>query len=100
MLWLSGATSLVSFAAAVAIGEGSARWFLLPVGTLPIGATLVAYFMWALRDPDRLQSEEYMLEQQRILMMERKSTGDGPRIEAKPDMSDYIDPDSETEVRG
>lgn len=41
-----------------------------------------------------------MLEQQRILMMERKSTGDGPRIEAKPDMSDYIDPDSETEVRG
>jgi len=37
------------------------KYLLFGMGSLPFVATVVAYFIWMFRDPDRLQSEEYVL---------------------------------------
>lgn len=73
LLWLSAVATPTSFIAAWAAGFDTFAGVLLCFfGGLPVIATLVAYAGFALRDPDRLQSEEYRLRQRAIQLLYRK----------------------------
>jgi hypothetical protein len=54
------------------------KYLLVMLGAFPVLATLVAYFILLFRDPDRLQSEEFVLRQQELTIYRRSEEG-GPR---------------------
>lgn len=66
LLWLCGIVIPFSIFSAY-LSRGWMRVFFCILIAVVIGLTLVAYFIWTFRDPDRLQSEDYQLEKQRIL---------------------------------
>src|SRR5208282_3286026 len=70
--WLVGLTTPLSFVTAVIITDRLVRIGLLAFATLPIIVTIVAYFIFMFRDPDRLQSEEYQLRQRALRMLYRR----------------------------
>jgi hypothetical protein len=52
---------------AIYFAQGDYKFYFFMVFALTVAATLSAYFIWMFKDPDRLQSEDYQLAQQRIL---------------------------------
>ncbi len=64
------------------------------LGALPIVGAVIAYFLYFCLDRDRLQSEEFVLKQRELSIIERKGlppialdmneTEDSPMIEAEP----------------
>jgi hypothetical protein len=48
------------------------KYFLFGVGAFPIFATLVAYFIFMFRDPNRLQSEEYQLHHEALQILHKR----------------------------
>jgi hypothetical protein len=72
LLWLVGIVTPVTLVLAVAVGETWTRAALLSLGAFPVVVTIVAYFVFMFRDPDRLQSEEYRLRQRALQMLYRK----------------------------
>lgn len=56
----------MSITAAYATNDG-VREFFCALAASPVLFALLAYFIWMFKDPNRLQSEEYQLAQQRIL---------------------------------
>lgn len=48
------------------------RYGLVALGALPVLTLIAAYLYFMLRDPDRLQSEEFVLRQQELTVTERK----------------------------
>jgi hypothetical protein len=66
LLWLCGIIELSAIPAAC-LSNGYAKVFFCALAAFPVIAAIIAYFVWMFRDPNRLQSEDYQLEKQRIL---------------------------------
>ena len=71
LLWLVGLTMPFSVLAAVFVDGRLLKLTFLGFAGISIGSTLVAYFIFMFRDPDRLQSEEYQLRQRELRMIYR-----------------------------
>ena len=65
LLWICGITEIVAVPAAFFSNDG-AQIFFCSLAAFPVGAALIAYFIWMFRDPNRLQSEDYQIKQQII----------------------------------
>ncbi|MFX4222522.1 MAG: hypothetical protein ACMVO3_17095 [Thalassobaculum sp.] len=65
ILWLSGIVTPISIILATTSSAHFAPW-LLALGAIPVLVSITAYIYFMVKDPDRLQSEEYNLERQRI----------------------------------
>jgi hypothetical protein len=63
LLWLSAIVALIAWPAAC-VTTGNIQVFFAAMGALPVIFSLVAYLIWMFKDPDRLQSEDYQLDQQ------------------------------------
>src|SRR5260221_2875679 len=73
ILWLTAVVMPASFIAGWAAGFQTLLGVLLVIlGAIPALAAVVAYMMFALRDPDRLQSEEYRLRQRAVQLLYKK----------------------------
>jgi hypothetical protein len=71
LLWLVGLTMPFSVVAAVFVDSQPLKLTFLGFAGISIVSTLVAYFIFVFRDPDRLQSEEYQLRQRELRMIYR-----------------------------
>jgi len=72
MLWLTAVGMPVSFVAAYFAGFDSTAGILLAaLGALPLLIGCATYVWFALRHPDRLQSEEYLLRQRELLILSK-----------------------------
>ncbi len=65
LLWLCGICEIFAVPAAV-ISKGGLQVFLCCLAGLPVIAAIIAYFIFMFRDPDRLQSEDYQINRQKI----------------------------------
>ncbi len=72
LLWLVGLTTALSFGTAIVINDRLIRVGLLAFAALPVIVTIIAYFIFMFRDPDRLQSEDYRIRQRAIQLLYRK----------------------------
>jgi uncharacterized membrane protein len=72
LLWLVGLTTPSAFILAAVIGDLLTRWLLIGFAALPVVATVIVYIVFMLRDPDRLQSEEYRIRQRALQILSRK----------------------------
>lgn len=78
LLWASATATPICFTTSYVFGGDPLLHYALAVlGCSPILLMLVAYIYFMLREPDRLQSEEFVLRQQEISTFERKA---GPPI--------------------
>jgi hypothetical protein len=66
LLWLCGII-VPTTPPAIYFTQGDYKLYFFMVFALTVTATLSAYFIWMFKDPNRLQSEDYQLAQQRIL---------------------------------
>lgn len=83
LLWLIGITLLPAVAVTL-FGTGYLAWAVCGVFLIPIPATIVAYFMWMFRDPDRLQSEKHQMDLRKITLLGDSVAGQLPTIDQKP----------------
>jgi hypothetical protein len=60
-----------------------AKWVLLMLAASSFLVTIVSYFIFLFRDPDRLQSEEFVLKQQELVIASRSREGLPQPIEAE-----------------
>jgi hypothetical protein len=74
MLWISGLTTPFSIGAS-AMTEGPMQYFFAALAVLPIAYSIRAYDFWMKSDPDRLQSERYLIERQIVGRIGYKSDG-------------------------
>ena len=73
LLWICGISTPACLVAAFAFKDNLLiSGFLVIVGTLPVIAGLLAYAYFALREPDRLHSEDYRLRRQALQIAESK----------------------------
>jgi len=70
--WLTGIVSPLSLVLAVWTSDVFFREALFGLAALPVLVTIVAYFIILVRDPHRLQSEEYQLRQRALKMLYRR----------------------------
>jgi hypothetical protein len=78
LLWAAGVLTPMSWIAAYAFRDDAIlKYVLVALCALPVLATLGSYLYFMFRNPDRLQSEEFVLRQQELLIVSR--SGDGPR---------------------
>jgi hypothetical protein len=65
-----GALAIIIFGTcvggAIARWPSSLSWALLAVGIVPVFTAIWAYIYFALRDPDRLQTEDYRIQREYI----------------------------------
>lgn len=72
-LWLCAVSTPTCLVFAWLAGFQSAvGWVLVCVGVLPVISTVLAFFLFAWKAPDRLQSEEFVLENRRLLLMSKE----------------------------
>lgn len=72
LLWLVGLTLPLCLVTAVVIADQIVRLVLLGLAAVPIIITIIAYFIFLFRDPDRLQSEEYRIRQRALQILYKK----------------------------
>lgn len=78
LLWASATATPICFVASYVFGGDPLLHYALAVlGCLPVLLMLGAYVYFMFREPDRLQSEAFVLRQQEISTFERKA---GPPI--------------------
>lgn len=83
LLWTTAVVFPTSLLAAYFFRDDALlKYLLTAIGTTPVLLTLVAYFIYMFRDPDRLQSEEYLIRQQELEILYNR--GDHPEIEEVP----------------
>lgn len=98
LLWLVGLITPLIFITAIVIDDRPIRIGLLAFAALPIIVTIIAYFIFMFRDPDRLQSEDYRIRQRAIQLLYRKGgtteivdvTRQEPRLEIEDKTEDQI----------
>ncbi len=73
LLWLVGLITPLIFVTAIIIDDRLIRIGLLAFAAFPIIVTIIAYFIFMFRDPDRLQSEEYRLQLKEINLRYRQN---------------------------
>ncbi len=66
LLWLVGITTPLSVVLAATVTDQWMRIALFGLAGTPVVVTIAAYFVLMFRDPDRLQSEEYRLQQRAL----------------------------------
>lgn len=72
LLWLVGLTTPLALLAASVVPDQAVRLALLAFAALPVVATISAYIYFAIKDPDRLQSEEHLIRQRALQILGRK----------------------------
>jgi len=73
ILWGCAVATPVCFLAGLLFqSDPILRYGLVALGALPVLPLIAAYLYFMLRDPDRLQSEEFVLRQQELTVTERK----------------------------
>ena len=72
LLWLVGCTMPLAIVGALFVADPVARYVLLAAGVTPVVLAVMAACLFLVTDRDRLQSEEFILEQRRIAIMARK----------------------------
>ena len=86
ILWLCAVTTPSCFLFAYILGSDAIlRYALAGLGSLPVGVGLFSYIYFMLRAPNRLQSEEFVLRQQELTIIERKQA---PPISLNTDLAD------------
>lgn len=81
LLWLVAVTLPSGILGAICT-DPPLREVCMSLAILPVIAALIAYFIWMFRDPTKLQSEHYQLEQQRITLLgDDRNLGRPPVIE-------------------
>nr|WP_315380635.1 hypothetical protein [uncultured Sphingomonas sp.] len=65
LLWLDAIISAPSLLSLPLLPLDLRPWFLA-TAFIPPAVTLIAYIYWTFKDPDRIQSEGYALEQKRL----------------------------------
>ncbi len=60
--WLATAVFSASVTGAILVKGSVLSWVLLAVGVIPVAVAIWAYIYFALRDPDRLQTEDYRIQ--------------------------------------
>ena len=72
------------------------RYGFAVVGALPVLTLVGAYLYFMLRDPDRLQSEEFITRQQELVLLERKGLPPVPKdLNLSEDLSSTSSSDKE-----
>jgi hypothetical protein len=75
-LWALGLLVVGCLGSGLGIGPDAFLTYVFAgLTTLVVLLLAGAYFYFMIRDPDRLQSEEYRLAERRLTMIERKGTG-------------------------
>lgn len=74
-LWACLIVPIVAWSAAFALKDTSAFGFLIAAGLVPIVMWGLQTAFFSLKDPGRLQSEEFQLRQQALSIIERKGEG-------------------------
>ena len=69
MLWLVGLITPLTLVLSFLAGDPVYRYFLFGFGAMMALFGVSAYFVWVFRDPDRLQSEKYLLQKSAQLML-------------------------------
>jgi hypothetical protein len=72
LLWLTGIISPLSLALAVWTNDVFLRDALFVLACFPVLVTIITYCVFMIRDPDRLQSEEYRLRRDALLMFYKR----------------------------
>jgi len=73
LLWLSPTSATICWIVAYIFRDDAIlKYGLVGLGALPLVASIVAYFLYFFLDRDRLQSEEFVLKQREISIIERK----------------------------
>ena len=86
ILWLCAVTTPCCFLLPYILGSDAVlRYALASLGSLPVGVGLFSYVYFLLRAPNRLQSEEFVLRQQELTIIERKQA---PPISLNMDLTD------------
>ena len=95
LLWLTGLVSPLSLVLSVCRRTWQrAAMFLL--GVVPVAITIAVYVRFMIRDPDRLQSEEFRLRQRALKMLYKRGANteivevakESPRVEKLPGARD------------
>jgi hypothetical protein len=68
-------------------------WALLAILLAPLGVSLWAYVFFAIRDPDRLQTEDYRIQREYVARIGgpdgmKTISGDGAKLIANPGISE------------
>ncbi len=71
MLWLAAVVTPASLLAAVFSSTPSIQLLALGLAASPVILAGVAYFIFLFRDPNRLQSEEFQLRQQELILLRK-----------------------------
>jgi hypothetical protein len=75
MLWLCAIVSLPCFVLAYFFrGIEPLDRYLLYIGAGPIAATLIGFFYFMVRDPTKLQSEEYQIRHEALEVIKQKGS--------------------------
>jgi hypothetical protein len=69
LLWLTGLVSPLSLVLSVSAGEAWQRGAMFLLAIVPVAITIAVYVRFMIRDPDRLQSEEFRLRQRALKML-------------------------------
>lgn len=73
------------------------RYGFSMLGAVPVLLLATGYLYFMLRDPNRLQSEEFVTRQQELLLLARKSQ---PPVPARPELAGEADPEARIEEDG
>jgi hypothetical protein len=96
MLWICGLASSACFLAACALsGKDGICVFLVIVGTIPFFVACGMFIYFAIKDPDRLHSEEFRIRYHVLKLTEMK----GGRIPVNPlELTDIANPFPDTKA--
>lgn len=71
ILWLTAVVTPTSLLAAVFSSDAIVQLAALCLAALPVAVAVLAYFIFLFRDPNRLQSEEFQLRQQELILLRK-----------------------------
>ena len=72
MLWLCGIVSLPCFIMAYLLSESLMALAFLSMGAIPVAATIFGFLWFMIKEPEKLQSEEYQLRHEAIDVIRQK----------------------------
>ncbi len=92
LLWLVGLSLPLLLGAAVLIPDRIVQLTLISLAGSSIFLTFIAFFVTLLRQPERLQSEEFVLRQLEMFLLERKNQ---PSVPADANIAEELMPEPE-----
>jgi membrane protein implicated in regulation of membrane protease activity len=92
LLALTLICGVAAFSVTLRLGDTSLAWLLWALFAILVAATLTIYVMFALKDPDRLQTEDYRLARHRLeLIGDERDPNDARLIEAAPTTNTHLE---------